>query len=1220
MLSPQTYRAIISKICFFAILLFAFTVRIAQGQTYTDLFDFNASNGASPTGPAVLDKAGNCYWVIQTGGLNNSGRIIARSSGGSFSVVHDFGGIISSASGKTQPDGALPVGGVTFDSGGNMYGATSSGGAFGGGMVWELTQGGAYYDLHDFGGTVTISQGETGLDGQQPQAGVVLDHSGNLYGTTEFGGPYNLTFSKSLGIVWEITAAGGYLVLHEFGGIVTNANGTSGLDGGNPVSGVTIDGSGNLYGTTYDFGPFAVPGGNVGAGNVWKLSVTGTYLDLHDFGGTVTNTNGLSGPDGSYSIGGVAFDSRGNLFGTAFDGGIYNAGILWEITSAGAYTDVHDFGASSVAYSNGVSQQDGRYPIAGVTFDSVGDMFGTGSQGGPNVGAYGYGVSDLGGALWEIPASGTYQVLHAFGGQVANASGTTGFDGMQPSYVTLDPAGNLYGGTYSGGPNGISSHGYGMLWEIGYTSLSSLTVSPDSVMGGTTTTGSVVLSAPAPSSGSVVSLSSNNSKVTVPSTVTVQPGQTSSTFNVGTVSVSHTTSATLTATLVGTTQTATLTVNPAPTLGLTLNPASIIGGAASTGIITLSAPAGPSGTVVTLSSSESAASPPSTVTVAAGAVSATFSVGSKPVSSNVTATLTAMVGGNSATASLTIEAADLSGLSLNPTSVSGGAQTSAQVSINGAAGPNGVVVQIASSSSAAQVPSSVYVAPGASSVGFLVSTSVVTSSITATIGATQGSLNFTAKLAINPGNLSGILISPSIVVGGQTASGTVTLKSAAPSGGAKVNLSSNNPSATVPATVSIPAGTTSSTFKITTISVTSNVFVSITASQGAVSVSAGLSVMTQPLDSVVVSPASVIGGASATGTIHLKYPALAGGMTVGLSSSSALVKTPSSVTVAAGSSSATFTASTSSVGSATTATITATYGSSTKTATLTVNPPALTGLTVSPSTVVGGSGATGTVSLNSVAPSGGMTVNLYCYDPIVTIPASVIVPAGTSSVHFKVTTVAVAKSTAVTISAVLGGVTMTATLTVSPPVLVSLKLSPATVFGGATSTGMVTLGSAAPQYGLIVNLSSSNANAMVPSYVFVVAGTTTATFTVTAGNVSASTSAIITASTGATSQSADLTINALVVTGLKISPSTVHGGTNATGTIALSGPAGIYGAIVSLASNKSAAAVYPTVYVAAGAKTASFTILTASVSNPTYATIAATMNGSGQYAGLTIKP
>jgi hypothetical protein len=162
----------------------------------------------------------------------------------------------------------------------------------------------------------------------------------------------------------------------------------------------------------------------------------------------------------------------------------------------------------------------------------------------------------------------------------------------------------------------------------------------------------------------------------------------------------------------------------------------------------------------------------------------------------------------------------------------------------------------------------------------------------------------------------------------------------------------------------------------------------------------------------------------------------AGGAVVTLTSDTAGVSVPASVTVAAGTKvSPTFTITTSAVTVSTPVTISATFNGVTQTTTLTVVPVQLSGISLYPTSVVGGSSITGmnTITLNGPAGSGGITVALSSNDPSSSVPASVTVVAGSSSVGFIITTKTVTVNAAVTISASYGGVTKTATLTVLPP-------------------------------------------------------------------------------------------------------------------------------------------------------------------------------------------
>jgi hypothetical protein len=204
-------------------------------------------------------------------------------------------------------------------------------------------------------------------------------------------------------------------------------------------------------------------------------------------------------------------------------------------------------------------------------------------------------------------------------------------------------------------------------------------------------------------------------------------------------------------------------------------------------------------------------------------------------------------------------------------------------------------------------------------------------------------LNF--ELSSTPAfvSLSSLSLNPTSVTGGSSSTGTVTLSGAAPAGGAQITLSSSNTTAArVPASVTVAAGATSATFTVSTSAVAASTTVTISATYGGTTRSTSLTVTPAPpppptLASLSLNPSSVIGGLqSSTGTVTLSGPAPAGGAIVALSSSSGAASVPSSVTVPAGASSATFTVRTSGVLLSTSATISATYNGTTRTATLVV--------------------------------------------------------------------------------------------------------------------------------------------------------------------------------------------------------------------------------------------------------------------------------------------
>jgi hypothetical protein len=245
------------------------------------------------------------------------------------------------------------------------------------------------------------------------------------------------------------------------------------------------------------------------------------------------------------------------------------------------------------------------------------------------------------------------------------------------------------------------------------------------------------------------------------------------------------------------------------------------------------------------------------------------------------------------------------------------------------------------------------------------------------------------------------------------------------------------------------------------------------------------------------------------------------------SSNSAVVTVPGTATATAGATTATFTATAVGAG---TATITASLSSAQSSATLTVVAPVvvLASLALSASNVTGGNPVSGIVTLSGAAPAGGAQVSLSGADPV-TMPASVTVPAGATSESFTIATRAVAGATLVTISASFAGVTMTAPLTVLSTVpdvsLRSISLNPASVIGGSTSQGTLTLDGPAGFGGALVTLSSATPGvATVPASVTIAVGSTSGTFIVSTSTVSSSTMVAITGIHGA-SRSVTLTVN-----------------------------------------------------------------------------------------------
>ncbi|MCL6535801.1 MAG: S8 family peptidase [Armatimonadetes bacterium] len=252
--------------------------------------------------------------------------------------------------------------------------------------------------------------------------------------------------------------------------------------------------------------------------------------------------------------------------------------------------------------------------------------------------------------------AGAAAVLWSHNGSLTNAQLRAALE------TNVDPYQPYSGRTLA--PNAGRLNVYRALQAVGgggptQPSLNSLSLNPTSVVGGNSSTGTVTLTAPAPSGGFVVNLSSSNTNIaTVPSTVTVPAGATSANFTVSTRAVSSATSVTITASAGSVSRTATLTVNPSSSnvtlQSLTISPTSVWGGRSATGTVTLSGPAPAGGVVVQLRSSSSRASVPSTVTVPAGATSARFTIQTRSAFSITTVTITATYNGVSRSAQLTV--------------------------------------------------------------------------------------------------------------------------------------------------------------------------------------------------------------------------------------------------------------------------------------------------------------------------------------------------------------------------------------------------------------------------------------------------------------------------------------------------------------------------------------------------------------------------------------
>ena len=289
--------------------------------------------------------------------------------------------------------GYVPEAGVIRDSAGNLYGTTYAGGNYDVGTVYELDTNGQFNLLYSF----------SGASGAYPAANLIEDSAGNIYGTTlgALSGP---------GVIFKLdTATNQETTLNTF----------TRSDGANPQSSLVRDSEGNLYGTT-------IFGGTSGYGVVFELNTAGELTVLYNFTG---------GTDGGKPNGIIRLPN-GDLIGTAATGGTSGYGVVFELNTLGQESVLHNF-------TGGI---DGAGPSSGVIGDSAGNLYGTTLNGG----AAGFGI------VFKLDTAGKETVLHSFAG---------GSDGAKPcGELVRDAAGNFYGATVQGGASNA-----GVIFTVGPT-------------------------------------------------------------------------------------------------------------------------------------------------------------------------------------------------------------------------------------------------------------------------------------------------------------------------------------------------------------------------------------------------------------------------------------------------------------------------------------------------------------------------------------------------------------------------------------------------------------------------------------------------------------------------------------------------------------------------------------------------------------------------------
>lgn len=432
------YLGIISKMAIatltLTLLLTAMIIspRTAQAQTYTVLHNFSGGgDGADPAGGLTIDSGGNLYGVTELGALGYGTVYKLKHGTWLLTTLYKFTG---------GPDGAYPNG-VVFGLNGTLYGNAHGGGLQrcygdsgnpGCGVVFNLRPPAATCRSTSCPWTETLlySFMPGGVDAANPTGDPIFDQSGVLYGTTEFGGGVNCNSGAGCGTVFQLVNSGGHwteTLLYSF----TN----DGINGYRTYAGVVFDLSGNLYGTNY-YGPgTGCPNGSgdLGCGTVYELTPSGsgwTQTPLYVFP--------QDGSNGGHPVAGVIFDSSGNLYGATAEYGGGGGGTVFQLTPSGGtwnFNLLKSFSGGSLCG-----------PQWNLTMDQAGNLYGTTYCDGPNA---------FGNVFKLTPFNGgwTYSDLYDF---------TGGSDGGHPNGgLVLDPNGNIYGTASTGGTNGV-----GVVWEI----------------------------------------------------------------------------------------------------------------------------------------------------------------------------------------------------------------------------------------------------------------------------------------------------------------------------------------------------------------------------------------------------------------------------------------------------------------------------------------------------------------------------------------------------------------------------------------------------------------------------------------------------------------------------------------------------------------------------------------------------------------------------------
>jgi uncharacterized protein (TIGR03437 family) len=724
----------------------------------------------------------------------------------------------------------------------------------------------------------------------------------------------------------------------------------------------------------------------------------------------------------------------------------------------------------------------------------------------------------------------------------------------------------------------------------------------------------------------VIGLTSNNTNVVVPSSITITAGQTTVQFTATVSAVTSGQTAIITASFDGGSATETLSLNPPPPLSsLSCTPGTLNGGQSATCTAALGE-AGDSNLTVSLSDNSTQLTTPGSVTITSGQVSNTFTVtAAATITSSQSVTITGTLNGVSRTAQVNLTApGQLSSLSCTPNTFNGAGSAACTATLSSAAGAN-TVIGLVSNNAAVTVPASVTVVAGNTAAQFTATVAAVTSEQAVTITASLGAGSQSATITLNVSGqnlLSSLLCIPATLGGGQSSTCTASLSQNA-TASVTVSLSDNSPQLATPGSVTIAAGQSSNTFLVTAAAtITSPGSVTVTASLNGVSKTAQVTLATQgQLNGLGCGPNTFNSAGTADCTLTLQGPAPVNTV-ISLSSNNTNVTVPASVSIAAGQSSAVFQAAVAAVSASQTATLSAALNGDSVTATITLNaaaqPGQLSSLSCSPEVLGSGQSSTCTAVLNGNAAAD-VAVQLNTNNPVVTVPPSVTIAMGQGSATFTVTAGTVAGSQVAGLTATANGVTVTAQLSLlGPGQLSSLTCTPGNFNAAGQAACAVALSSPAGST-TVLSLASNNANVTVPPSLTISQGQTGGQFTANVAAVSSDQVAIVSATVGSETIQFSISLNRpSLLMSMSCAPASLASMQSSTCTVTRTAISETNLAL-GLTDNSDHLSVPSSVVIFAGQTNASFTATAGDVVMNEIATIMASVGGETVSAAITLQ-